>query len=235
MLRPAKTLLFGVTTPGEALDAGLLGVDGVVVQLGGPGPCAVDAATAAAIARALPPLAARLCWLPDAGDDAAGGAEQGESRRDARGAGSGDERGEGPAEGRGAITLPAGYHGAVTPAGVHCPARAGIHVVRVDPGVPLDLPFEPTARALWIPPRPSGSSSATRFDFAAISRLSTKIAPILEVPDGADGVETAIRLGRPYAVVFADAVWFRPGIVDLDALERALGVVARLNKSAYDA
>lgn len=57
---------------------------------------------------------------------------------------------------------------------------------------------------------------------------------MLEIPDGAAGVETVIRLGRPYAVVLAEAVWFRPGIIDLDQLERALSVVARLNKNAYE-
>jgi hypothetical protein len=130
--------------------------------------------------------------------------------------------------------LPPGFHGAVTAPEAPIPAGAGLRIVRIDAGFSEFDPLPDDARAAWVPPRAEGTSSATRFDFARIERLSRRVRPILEIPDGAGGVETAIRLGRPYAVLFADAVWYRPGIIDLDGLEKALGVVARLNKGAFD-
>ncbi|UCF68699.1 MAG: hypothetical protein JSV80_05270 [Acidobacteriota bacterium] len=126
--------------------------------------------------------------------------------------------------------LPAGYSGACTPPEADRPTGAAVHVACIDQdGLdPETIPAD--VDAVWLRPRSSGSSSATRFDFALVQKLSHLHRVILEVPDGAAGVEVAIRLGRPYAVLFADAVWFRPGIVDLDLLEQSLAVVQRLNK-----
>ena len=198
MIRPAKTIVLGLTDPRQALEVGLLGVDAVVVQVGGAGPCALEPVAATAVATVLPPLAIRLAWLPAGGE------------------------------------LPPGFHGAVTAPEAPVPVGAGLRIVRIDAEFTEFDPLPDDARAAWVPPRVAGTSSATRFDFARIERLSRRVRPILEIPDGAGGVETAIRLGRPYAVLFADAVWFRPGIIDLDRLEKALGVVARLNKGAFD-
>ncbi|MBP7148421.1 MAG: hypothetical protein KBD01_12820 [Acidobacteria bacterium] len=128
--------------------------------------------------------------------------------------------------------LPAGFTGAVTGLDDERPEGAAVHIVRV-PHTPVDPERIPAdIDAVWLAPRP-GTGSATGFDFTRIGRLATWFRVVLEVPDGAAGVEAAIRLGRPYAVVLGEAVWYQPGIVDLDRLEKALAVVARLNKLAF--
>ena len=89
------------------------------------------------------------------------------------------------------------------------------------------------AAALWIEPREREHSAATAYDFHRVERISRSLPLILESTDGAAGVETLIRLGRPHAVLLGQAVWHHPGIVDLARLEDSLAVVARLNKAAY--
>jgi hypothetical protein len=190
-----RTLVFGVTDPAQALEAGHLGVDAVVVAVGGSHPAGVNQARASEIARALPPLAVRLAWL--------------EPR----------------------ASLPAGFNGVVTAAGRRRPRHAGVRITAA--GQPeLEATAPPSdADAVWVRPAAEGTSSATRFDYRLLEHLGRRHRLILEIPDGAAGVETAIRLGRPYGVVFAESVWFRPGIIDVDELERALSVVSRLNRS----
>ncbi len=129
-------------------------------------------------------------------------------------------------------SLPPGFAGAVTNPVQARPAGAGVRVVRLAHGRadPDQVPAD--AEAAWVRPRPRGSASATRYDWERLGRLGLLLPLLLEVPDGAGGVEPVVRLGRPHGVVFADAVRFGPGVVDLDALERCLAVVARLNKLA---
>jgi hypothetical protein len=129
---------------------------------------------------------------------------------------------------------PAGFWITVTAAVHPRPRAATTWIVRASPEGfdPARIPAG--ADGVWIQPAGAGTSSATRFDFPRIVEAGRTHRVILEVPDGAEGVETAIRLGFPYAVLFGEAVWFRPGIVDLDRLERALAVVARLNKNAFE-
>ena len=128
--------------------------------------------------------------------------------------------------------LPRGFVNAATAGGEKGVSGAFRHVLRVDADAEPALPeaFDPDA--LWVRPRVTGSSSATRFDFRALERWGRRHRLILEVPDGAAGAEMLIRLGRPYALLFGDAVWYQPGIVDLVRLEEALAVVARLNKGS---
>ncbi len=190
MIRPVKTVLFGLADPGQALAAGPAGSDAAVIDA-----AAVGVAAAARVAAALPPLAARLALV-------APGAP-----------------------------LPPGFGGAVTGPADPRPPGALARVVRVAEGPVEELPAD--AEALWVTPRPGEGSTSTAFDFTRLERLGQRRRLILELPDGAAGVETAIRLARPYAVLFGEAVWFQRGIVDLDRLERALAVVARLNKAAY--
>lgn len=89
------------------------------------------------------------------------------------------------------------------------------------------------ASALWVEPSAHDRAASTAYDYHAIERLSRALPLMLEATDGAAGVEALIRLGRPQAVIFGEAVWHHPGIVDLARLEDALAVVARLNKAAY--
>jgi len=191
-----KSLVFGVTDPAQATEAGHLGVDAVIVAVGESHPAGVPPGRATEIARALPPLALRLAYLV------------------------------------GRVDLPHGFSGAITDGQDERPAGAAIHVARLSQESAGGRERLPDADALWIEPRCEGTSSATRFDYALLERLSRRRPLLLEIPDGAAGVETAIRLGRPYAVVFGEAVWFRPGIIDIDGLEQALSVVTRLNKAA---
>lgn len=129
--------------------------------------------------------------------------------------------------------LPAGFWGAVTECGVPRPEGAMVHLVRVEQEHlnPSLIPND--ADGLWIRPAYEGSGAATRFDYRAIEMLSFGHRIIIEVPDGAAGVEAAMRLGRPYALLFGEAVWHHPGIIDLDLLEGALAVVASLNKRSF--
>lgn len=198
-----KVVLAGLADPRQALEAGRMGIDGAVVALDGAPPLSAGPAlptvsddTARRIARALPPLAARIAVVPPG------------------------------------APLPPGFHLALTTPAGRPPAGAG-WIVQVPPhvGAPEDLPAE--ADALWIPPAPDGTSSATRFDFTHLERVGRQFRTFVEVPDGAAGLETVARLARPYAVLLGEAAWYRAGIVDLDRLEDALGVVARLNKSAF--
>jgi hypothetical protein len=108
-----------------------------------------------------------------------------------------------------------------------------VRVVRCGPDAADGDELPGDAEAVWVPPRAGADSTAAGFDFARLERLSHRRRLILEVPDGAAGVESAVRLAHPYAVLFGEAVWYRPGIIDLDRLEAALAVVARLNKGAY--
>ncbi len=101
------------------------------------------------------------------------------------------------------------------------------HVLAIPERIPSDVDL------LWVRPRKRGSSTATRFDYRRIERLSRRFRVALEVDEGAAGVETAIRLGSPYGLVFAHGVWYRPGFIDTDRLEQALAVVARVNKQAF--
>ena len=129
---------------------------------------------------------------------------------------------------------PPGFWIAVTAAVHPRPKSATSWIVRTSPEGFDPGRIPPGADGVWIQPAAGGTSSATRFDFPRIVEAGRVHRVILEIPDGAEGVETAIRLGFPYAVLFGEAVWFRPGIVDLDRLERALAVVARLNKNAFE-
>ncbi len=197
MTRPVKTLLHGLADPSQAVEAAVLGIDGVVVALEGSGSEAreLDASTASRLAGALPPLAARFAWV---GDKAA---------------------------------LPAAFPGAVTDVGVSRPEGACAHIVRLGHEQLEDAGLPP-ADGIWIRPRDGVRETALGFHWERVARLALHHRVLLEIPDGAEGVETAIRLGSPYAVVLARAVWYRPGIIDLDRLEAALSAVARLNKSA---
>jgi hypothetical protein len=130
--------------------------------------------------------------------------------------------------------LPDGWSGAVTgPEGIR-PAGAPLHVVRApqDGLSPAGIPGD--ADLVWLRPRAGRGGAGSAFDFDLVERLGRRLPLLLEVPDGAAGVEVAIRLGRPLGVVLGEGVWVQPGIVDLDRLEAALGVVARLNKAALE-
>jgi len=130
--------------------------------------------------------------------------------------------------------LPEGWSGAVTSPEAARPFGAGLHVVRAgQEGLsPAGLPG--AADLVWLCPRADRAGTGAAFDFDLVERIGRRHPLLLEVPDGAAGVEVAIRLGRPLGVVLGEGVWVQPGIVDLDRLESALGVVARLNKAALD-
>jgi hypothetical protein len=131
-------------------------------------------------------------------------------------------------------------HGAVTPRhagavvelGNTPPAGAARVIARVPMEIGVVERLEHACDALWVRPRPAGSATASRYDFRTLERWARRHRLVLEVPEGAPGVEVAVRLARPYALVLAEGVWFRPGIVDIEEVERALGVVARLNRRA---
>ncbi len=186
-----KTLVHGITDPRQALEAGALGVDGVVVQVGGEGPLAVEAERATAIAAALPPLVARLAIVP------AG------------------------------VHLPCGFTIAVTVFEDERPPGAGSHFAIVPPEiedlerVPVDLD------GIWVIPR---RNHPLPHDLARIERFARRARVLLEAPDHSSGLEATLRLTRPYAIVLGAAIWFGPGICDMDKLEEALAVVARTNK-----
>ena len=127
--------------------------------------------------------------------------------------------------------MPRGFNGSVSEPSRDRPADSPTHLVRLRHSE-AGAGFLGVAGvdAVWLRPSGDGSSSATRFDFDMISRLSIRYPTILEIPDGAAGIEPAVRLGRPYGVLLGEAAWFRPGILDLDQIESALAVTARLNK-----
>lgn len=126
-----------------------------------------------------------------------------------------------------------GCTGAITPRHGERPPGAMQHLLRLNhleldaEGIPSDID------GAWVRPDQRAASSATAFDYHRLEKLARRLKLMLEIPDGAAGVETAVRLGHPYAVIFGESVWCHPGIVDLDRLETAMGVVARLNKAAY--
>jgi hypothetical protein len=128
--------------------------------------------------------------------------------------------------------LPPPFGVALTAAGAPRPPGAAAHLVRLC-WEEFEAGRIPAADGLWLRPRAGADAAATGFEWSRVAAASERFRVVLEIPDGADGVETAVRLGRPYAVAFAGAVWFRPGIVDLDRLESALAAVARLNKAAF--
>jgi len=130
------------------------------------------------------------------------------------------------------IALPPPFGVALTSAGAPRPPGAAAHLVRLH-WEEFEAGRVPAADGLWLRPRAGAGAAATAFDWGRVAAASERFRLVLEIPDGADGVETAVRLGRPYAVAFARAVWFRPGIIDLDRLESALAAVARLNKAAF--
>ena len=130
------------------------------------------------------------------------------------------------------IALPPPFGVALTSAGAPRPPGAAAHLVRLC-WEEFEAGRVPAADGLWLRPRAGADAAATAFDWGRVAAASERFRLVLEIPDGADGVETAVRLGRPYAVAFARAVWFRPGIIDLDRLESALAAVARLNKAAF--
>jgi hypothetical protein len=198
MTGPVRAVLFGVTDPGQAAEAEALGIDAVVVALGGDEPVLVDPERANAIAAQLGPFTARLALVDG-----------------------------------GAGALPPGYGGVVTEAGTELPPEAGVNVLRTRQERPAVDPLTAPADALWVRPAAGGSGSATRFDFRQLERWSRRHRLVVEIPDGAAGVEVVVRLARPHAVLFGSGVWFGPGLVDLDRLEQALGVLARLNKAAF--
>ena len=130
------------------------------------------------------------------------------------------------------VALPAPFGVALTAAGAPRPPGAAVHLVRLA-WEEFEAGRVPAADGLWLRPRAGAAAVATAFDWSVVAAASERFRLVLEIPDGADGVETAVRLGRPYALAFARAVWFRPGIIDLDRLESALAAVARLNKAAF--
>ncbi|GAB4222301.1 MAG: hypothetical protein Kow0062_19050 [Acidobacteriota bacterium] len=191
-MHPVRAVVYGVTDPGQALEAAALGADGIAVAVGECGPLAVGPERASEIVAGLPPLVARLAVL-EAG-----------------------------------APLPPGFGVAVVPPDAPVPDGAAAAIVRTGqrPGPPPELP--PGAGALWVEPKPRGSSSATRFDYRLLERWGRHAPVLLEIPEGASGVEVALRLARPAGVVFGEGVWLGPGIVDLEQLERALEVVDRI-------
>lgn len=197
MSGPVKTLLFGLVDPGQAADAGRLGIDGAVLQVGGDGPLALSPAAAAAVGEALPPLAARLALAPDPGQ------------------------------------VPAGFQGFVCGPEETAHPPGWRRIVRLTQEQAASAVLDPPPSALWVLPRPEGSSAVVRFDFQLLERLGCRLPLILEIPDGAAGIEAVVRITRPYAVLLGEAAWFRPGIVDLDRLEKALAVIARFNKPGW--
>lgn len=186
-----KTLVHGLTDPRQAVEAGALGVDGVVVQVGGDGPLAVDAERAGSIAAILPPLVARLAIV------AAG------------------------------VALPCGYSIAVTVFEDERPADAGGHIAIVPPEIE-ELELVPgDLDGLWLVSR---RNHPLPHDITRVERFARKARVLLEAPDHSTGLEATLRLTQPYAVVLGEAIWFTPGICDMDKLEEALAVVARVNK-----
>ncbi len=123
--------------------------------------------------------------------------------------------------------LPPGFHGAVTPLGAARPVGALAHVVRVRQDELSREGRPPECDALWVRPRDE-CSAAQAFDLALIERVGRRCRLIVEVPDGAAGVEAALRLCQPYALLFGEGLWTLPRVLDISELERALAVVRRL-------
>ncbi len=124
--------------------------------------------------------------------------------------------------------LPRGFSVAVVPPGAPPPEAAAATIVRADQQAARVPALPEGVSALWVRPRPRGSSSATRFDFRLLERWSRHAPLLLEIPEGAPGVEVAMRLARPSGLVFGEGVWIGPGIIDLERLEAALQVIARV-------
>lgn len=110
------------------------------------------------------------------------------------------------------------------------PEGALVRVVRLSSGLAGQGAIPNDAEAVWVPAPGAGASSLTRRDYPDLGDFSRRQRLILELPDPLDGLEIAVRLARPYAVLFGQGVWFRPGIVDLDRLEDALAALAALNQ-----
>ena len=128
--------------------------------------------------------------------------------------------------------MPVGFNGSVAEPSRDRPPGSSTHVVRLRHAeAGSGVLGVASVDAVWLRPTETGTSSATQFDYRMASRLSIRYPTILEIPDGAAGIETAVRLGEPYGVLLGEAVWFRPGILDLDQIESALAVTARLNKA----
>jgi len=193
-MRPVRAVVYGVTDPGQALEAAMLGADGIAVAIGEAGPLEVPAGRAQEVVRGLPPLVARLAVL------------------------------------HGGEAMPPGFGVAVVPRGAAVPPGAATTIVRCDrqEGPAPTLPDGATA--LWVEPRERGSSTATRFDFRLLERWARRAPLMLEVPEGAPGVEIALRLARPAAVILGEGVWLGPGIIDFERLEAALEVVDRVSR-----
>lgn len=135
----------------------------------------------------------------------------------------------------GPASPPSGYDGIVVDArdDLAPPSARTRWVARLPGDESVLAGLAATPAALWVRPRVGGTSSATRHDYRVVERWARRHRIVLEIPEGAAGVEIAVRLGRPYAVLLGEGVWFRPGIVDLQAVESAVGVVARLNRRCF--
>lgn len=130
--------------------------------------------------------------------------------------------------------LPEGWQASVGRPEQPRPEGSKLHVVRAGHYEMSPREIAEDADLLWLRPRTDRDGAGSAFDYTLVERLARRRPVLLEVPDGAAGVEVAIRLGRPFGVVLGEGVWVQPGIVDLDRVEAALGVVARMNKAAFE-
>lgn len=191
MPAPIHSLLYGLTDPRQAREAGELGVDGVILQLGADLPLAVSPQQAQAIAAALPPLTVRFAIVPVG------------------------------------MALPAGFGAAITSVEDEPPAGAVQQIAAVPAhGIePEQIPCD--LETVWLLPR---RDHPLPYDSARVGQFARRFRLLLEAPDTDSGLEAMLQLMPLYAVVLGSAVWFAPGICDLDALETALETIARVNR-----
>lgn len=132
---------------------------------------------------------------------------------------------------QGGIAMPEGFVGAVVEPEDERVPGAAVHLVRVPQ---IDAAIESVRvapDAIWVSPSRGRFADSGVLDLPLIERWSRRHRLAIEVADGAGGVEVAMRIARPYALVLGEGVWFRPGIVDMEKLERAMQVVGRVSRA----
>lgn len=194
---PVRVKICGITSIDDALAAAALGADAIGLVFHPASPRAVDAETAAAIVRALPPFVTSVGLFVDAG------AAQIDSVL---------------------RTVPLDllqFHGSETPAECERPGRPFIKAVAVRPDLDL-LQFAASfhrARGLlldaFVPGVPGGTG--VQADWAAIP----KAMPLPVVLAGglhSGNVAAAVRLVRPWAVDVSSGVERSKGVKDHNKL-----------------
>lgn len=208
-LRP-RVIVHGIADPGQAVEAAELGVDAIVVAVGeGAGAGAgAGAWPGAGPQRVDPERAAAIARAVPPLVVRLAWCEAG-------------------------LALPPGYHGAVVGCDDDPVPGAVSHVLRVTRDDPPSGDARVDANAVWIAPASAAGRGGSPgvLDFALIERWARRRHVMLEVADGASGVEVAMRLARPYAIVLGEGVWFQPGIVDMEKLESAMAVISRVSRA----